>query len=146
MSITVTDSKNGDDLDFQYSKEELERVADAVLFAIQTRTLEGKSADAEKKFKDYTPDYAKQKGSNFVNLYATGETLRSMEIKITRTGFRIILPDDEQEKALGNEKNGRSFMGFTKSTLEAMDKAIIEILDEKLKLNSKRGSRPRRSI
>jgi len=147
MGITVTDNKKEKKISLSFTEDDYRRVAAAMVAAIQERTLAGLSADGEKRFKPYTKEYAAWKGQTHVDLKLIGTMLNSLIVKRTRTGFRITLPDSEMKKALGNEVNGRAFMGITKSTIEAMELVIAEIVDEKLGLTPLRSrSTSRRTI
>lgn len=118
-----------------YNEATRQAIAERVLEFVKNRTLNGKDLNG-KKFPKYSPAYAKEKGQNNVDLFASGEMLEKM--KVLKVGFNYITIgyDDEsiipqvEGNVLGTYGQDSPIPGKARNFLGISEKDLNLIMNE----------------
>lgn len=107
-------------------KINLRNILEHVRISIIKRTKSGKDIELN-SFKQYTSKYIKKKKSTKVDLTLTGHMLNSLNINESQ----IYLNNKfAQDKAKGNAKNGRQFMGLSQQQHKLIQKQITPQIEK----------------
>lgn len=118
-----------------YSQDKRQAIADRILQYVKDRTLEGKDLNG-KKFAKYSPAYAKEKGTNQVDLFNTGAMLDGLKVLKVASNYISIGYDDKdlipqvEGNVLGTYGQADPIPGKARNFLGITEKDLNLILSE----------------